>query len=137
MRRAKAVVLASMICVACISEKPRVELTIPSPDKQFVVELHNEPTIDPPQQVLRIGRSGGLMHRVKTVSTDGPRWRGPSAWSDDSHRFAFAVVNRDVYVVDAENGAILLEGEGPGGGATHEIRSLKFNAAGTVLTVEV
>jgi hypothetical protein len=137
MRRTRAVMVAWLVCAGCIAERPRVELTIPSPDRRFVVELHNEPTIDPPQQSLRIGRSGGDLHRVKTVSSDGPRWRGPSAWSEDSRRFAFAVVDRDVYVVDAETGAIVAEGEGPGGGATHEIRSLSFNAAGTVLTVEV
>jgi hypothetical protein len=61
----------------------------------------------------------------------------PEAWSEDSRRFAFAVVDRDVYVVDAESGALVVEGEGPRGGATHEIRSLSFNATGTVLTVEV
>lgn len=137
MRIAGAALAVSLLCAACIIEKPRVELTIPSPDRRFVVELHNEPSIDPPQQSLRIGRSGGVLHRVRTVSSDGPRWRGPSAWSEDSRRFAFAVADRNVYVVDAETGGIVMEGEGPGGGATHAIRSLSFNASATVLTVEV
>ena len=136
-RKSLVVIVAWLLSAACIREQPHIELTIPSPDKRFVVELHNEPTLDPPQQSMRIGRNGGDLHRVMTVSSDGPRWRGPSAWSPDSRHFAFAVVDRDVYVVDSESGEIVLEGEGPGGGATHEIRSLSFNAAGTVLTVEV
>lgn len=137
MRTSPVALLAWLCCTACITEQPRIELTIPSPDGRFVVELHNEPSIDPPQQSLRIGRSGGGLHRVKTVSSDGPRWRGPSTWSQDSRHFAFAVVDRHVYVVDAETGRIVLEREAPGGGATHQIRALSFNPGGTALTVEV
>ena len=65
-----------LVCVACVTEQPRIELTIPSPDKRFVVELHNEPTLDPPQQSMRIGRNGGDLHRVMTVSGDGRADRG-------------------------------------------------------------
>jgi hypothetical protein len=140
MKTTGAIPAVGLLILGCTAEQlglPRLELTIISPDKQSIVEVHNDPSIDPPQQSLWIGRRGGELQKVTDVSCDGPKWRGPSAWSHDGKLFAFAIVDRDVYVVEAETGAIRVEGESPGGGARHEIRSLSFNPSTTMLTIEV
>ena len=99
-----AIAVSMLVLAACSRAQlglPRVASSSVSPNGLYVVELRNEPTIDPPEQSLWLGRRDGGFRKLAGVASDSPPWKGPGAWSPDSSLFAFAVSTKLVVVESA------------------------------------
>lgn len=131
---AMALVLAFPRCSRL--DAPDVADSWRSPDGRYVAEVRNHLSIDPPYQVLWIGRPGGPMRRVQTVAADTERSNGPVLWSSDSKRAVYVDAGVSIVVVDPESGGSRRRSILPRDGS-QELRGLRLAEDGTQASFQV
>lgn len=142
--RRRSVCLVLSLCVAALTGcsrqqlgLPRIEVRAVSPDGERSAFVKNHPSIDPPSQSLWLRKDDGEEVRVRRLGED-IAWCNTIAWSGDSSRVAFLVMDAYLILVDGGSTDVISERwliDRLGSYPPHEmVRGLRLSADGVAAT---
>ena len=106
---------------------PRTHTTSVSPDGRYTAFVHQEASIDPPDDHLYLGPSGGTARRLMDLAPDAD-WCHTIIWASDSSKVGFLIRDQRLAVFDTATSELLaflqlvLEDGSPGSqGARHVV----------------
>ena len=85
---------------------PRTHTTSVSPDGRYTAFVHQEASIDPPDDHLYLGPSGGRARRLMDLAPDAD-WCRTIIWTSDSGRVGFLIRDQHLAVFDTATSELL------------------------------
>ena len=109
LRSAVTVVIALAATAGCQMARdflPRSHTTSVSPDGRYTAFVHQEASIDPPDDHLYLGLSGGRPRRLMDLAPDAD-WCRTIVWTSDSGKVGFLIRDQRLAVFDTATSELL------------------------------